>query len=76
MKINKLYIIIAIAFIFAVVGILYYGAGNYQQASIFAIENNPIDGISTVQNDPDVSGGVSLDADGIMPTPLTGSSNN
>lgn len=76
MKINKLYIIIAVAFIFAVVGILYFGAGNYQQASIFAIENNPIDGISSLQIDQDGAGDASLDQGGIMPTPFTGSSNN
>lgn len=51
MKVNKFYIAVAIAAIVALGGMIYFGTGANQQASIFALNNNPIDGINQVANE-------------------------
>ncbi len=51
MKVNKFYIAVAIAAIVALGGMIYFGTGANQQASIFALKNNPIDGINQITAD-------------------------
>jgi cell division protein FtsN len=74
MKVNKFYIAIAIAAIITLCGVIYFGTGANQQASIFALENNPIDGINPNTIDDSEQVIDYTESSGAVGNPIVGSS--